>query len=322
MKPIAIAFSDLHLNDWKQFNQDDKRLKTQLEVLTEIEDKSEELKVPILFCGDLFHTDKQLSNNIINKTFPTLYDRFTGKGQNFYAISGNHDLDKFNSRLNPANSYLNVFDLICPKFCCLDWEFTMLGEYNLFGIPFLDDNNEMEVELKRLKAITPKGNKKRILMIHTILPGAKDNDGRDYTPLVEGVTDMGKFFEGFDLVLCGHIHKPMPLSKKVIQLGAPLQYRISDINAKLGYWIIYEDLSIEFARLEGYPEYKFYVSEDEKEEDGNYWVKIDELEEKSMEEGTYETFDSYDKKKSIIQKYCELHSINKVKESIMLKYLG
>jgi len=105
-------------------------------------------------------------------------------------------------------------------------------------------------------------------------------------------------------------------------LGAPLQYRISDINAKLGYWIIYEDLSIEFARLEGYPEYKFYVSEDEKEEDGNYWVKIDELEEKSMEEGTYETFDSYDKKKSIIQKYCELHSINKVKESIMLKYLG
>ena len=51
-KPIAIVFSDLHINNWSRFNEDKKRTLEQFRVLSILGKKSKKYNVPILFCGD------------------------------------------------------------------------------------------------------------------------------------------------------------------------------------------------------------------------------------------------------------------------------
>lgn len=320
-KPIAVVFSDLHLHDWKQFNENGRRTDLGMLVLYKLANRAKQLKVPILFCGDLFHNDKQLSNYLLELTLPRLVAHYNDpESEMTYAISGNHDLNRFNSEESRASSYVQTMAHITKKLTCIDFKSVGFEKFNLVGIPYLDDNNGLTAILKEKRhELNPK--KKNILMIHTILPGAKDNDGRDYTSLVDDIEDVDDYFEGFDLVLCGHIHKPMRIGKKVIQIGASLQYRVSDINAELGYWIIYDDLQAEFIPFTNFPVYKFYTEEAEKTDNFNYWVKVDEFEEKEMEDVTYNSFNSFNKRKDIIKDYCKINNIGKVKESIMLKYL-
>lgn len=57
-------------------------------------------------------------------------------------------------------------------------------------------------------------------------------------------------------------------------VGAPLQQRRTDMNCKMGYWMIYDDLSMEFIELKGYPKFIDVESQDDVENDGNYYTII------------------------------------------------
>lgn len=57
-------------------------------------------------------------------------------------------------------------------------------------------------------------------------------------------------------------------------IGAPNQQRRTDKNCKLGYWKIYEDLSMEFVPLKGFPKFKDVESEEDIKDDGNYYTII------------------------------------------------
>lgn len=108
-------------------------------------------------------------------------------------------------------------------------------------------------------------------MLHTDYPGAKDCDGR----IVDSVENLNlNILNRFDLVICGHIHKPQRLSKKVYMIGAPLQQRRTDKNTKLGYWKIYEDLSMKFVELKGFPKFIDVESEEDIKDDGNYYTVV------------------------------------------------
>ena len=138
----------------------------------------------------------------------------------------------------------------------------------VYGLPYIDNNIGLSDHLKKIELDK---HKKNILLLHTDYPGAKDTDGRE----INSVENLNvNILNKFDLVLCGHIHKPQRLSKKVYMIGAPLQQRRTDKDCKLGYWKLYSDLSMKFVELKGFPKFVDVESEDEIKDDGNYYTVL------------------------------------------------
>ena len=251
-KVIAIAFSDLHINLWDKFNTDNKRTLNHIEVLSRIKDVCVQKNIPALFCGDLVHKPENMDNELMDLILKPLIG--LGGDWDCFSISGNHDFCKNNSKNNQSPSWVNTFSTIVPWFTCIDWSSKPIVSKGkqiamVHGIPYLDHNLKLSEHVKSIKLSEDVPN---ILLLHTDYPGAKDNDGR----VVDSVENLNiNTLNRFDLVLCGHIHKPQRLSKKVYMVGAPMQQRRTDSKSKLGYWEVYSDMSMVFVPLKGFPEF-------------------------------------------------------------------
>lgn len=262
---IALAFSDLHLNLWAKFNDNNHRTLNSFRVLSTISKKCKKYNCPALFCGDFFHKAENLDQDlygILREEWGRSWDSY------MLAISGNHDIKKISRIGEKPNSWIYLLEGIEY----LDYGSTVLSAYSkdiiVHGVPYVDNNVGLSKYLSELKLDK---NKKHILLLHTDYPGAKDTDGRE----IDSVENLNlNTLNRFDLVLCGHIHKPQRLGKKVYMIGAPNQQRRTDKNCKLGYWKIYEDLSMEFVHLKGFPKFKDVESEEDIKDDGNYYTII------------------------------------------------
>lgn len=285
MKPIAIVFSDLHINLWSKFNEDNKRTLNNFRVLSVIKDICKANgNIPALFCGDLFHKPENIENDL----FEIVEDKFScldKGGFKCYAISGNHDMSKTNSIDKPSSSWVKTFSYYNRWLNCIDFKSEWLTDkvndnIRIIGVPYLDHNIKLSEYLKDI-SLDPMD--KNILMLHTDYPGAKDNDGRE----IGSVENLNlNVLNKFDLVLCGHIHKPQRLSKKVYMIGAPLHQRRTDRDSKLGYWELYSDLSMKFKELKDFPKFIDVESEDEIKDDGNYYTLIPKKEENTNKSTT------------------------------------
>lgn len=272
-KVIALAFSDLHLNQWAKFNENNERTENGFKVLSLIAERCSELKVPALFCGDMFHKPNVLDTSLLirftqwQKECYVKYPRFR-----CYAISGNHELPSVNKIDSLTKSILDCFEGYGPS----DWGFKILNKESIdigidvivHGVPYIDHNIGLCEYISKLKL--DKGSK-NILLLHTDYPGATDTDGRR----IDSVENINiNTLNRFDLVLCGHIHKHQRLAKKVYMIGAPIQQRRTDKNCEMGYWELYEDLSLKFIPLDNFPKFIDVESEEEVKDDGNYYTVI------------------------------------------------
>lgn len=269
-KVIAIAFSDLHIHDWAKFNQNNSRTLNHIKVLELIKAKCRKYGVPALFCGDLFHKPDNMSLNlfrIVNQKFRELdnpYEQWI-----MYAISGNHSLGGVAKYLQNYLSWVEEFSKLYNWLQCIDFQKVPLGDsYMLYGVPYLDHNIGLN---EYIKGIDLDKSKKNILMLHSDYPGAKDTDGSEVGSSENINTNL---LQKFDLVLMGHIHKPQKLGKKIIMLGAPLQQRRTDRDCEMGYWKIYEDLSVKFVPFKKFPRFIDVESEDQIKDDGNYYTVV------------------------------------------------
>ena len=274
-KLIAIAFSDLHLNIWAKFNEHHARTLNGFKVLDKIAGICSKERVPALFCGDLLHKPESLDSDLahymdewIENTLQK-YPKFK-----IFAIEGNHDLDKVNTFDKLQKGWISHFQ--CTKhrpspFIILSPKVppTCLAEdIFVIGIPYIDHNKDLGKNLKNINFIS---DSKYILLLHTDYPGAKDTDGR----VVDSSENINlNMINRFDLVLCGHIHKPQRLGKKIYMVGAPLHQRRTDRNCEMGYWKVYSDLSVKFVPLEEFPRFIDVESEDQVKDDGNYYTVI------------------------------------------------
>lgn len=265
MKPIAICFSDLHINIWAKFNDNKERTKNHFKVLSLLFREAHKYGCPILFTGDLFHKPEYISPELLNMWFK--YTRRLSKKYKVkvYCISGNHDIRDTSKIPNKPLSWVNV--LSNSNFICIDYEKVEIYKgITVYGIPYIDHNIGLNEYLKSLKL-----SGKNILLLHTDYPGAKDTDGR----VIGSVENLNlNILSRFDLVLCGHIHKPQQLSKKVYMIGAPLQQRRTDRNCKLGRWYIYKDLTIKFKPYLNFPKFIDVNSSEEVLDDGNYYTVL------------------------------------------------
>lgn len=320
MKPIAIVFSDLHLNDWSKHNQDNQRTLNHFRVLSIIMDLCKKYKCPALFCGDLFHHPEKMSkelHSLVCQYFHELcFDGNDTSDWDLYAISGNHDTP-FVSRIGEKpDSWLKDFSQIYYWLKSLDYtSVELVPKVRVYGIPYVDHNiglsnyvNQMDLDKSY----------RNILMLHTDYPGAKDCDGR----VVDSVENLNlNALNRFDLVLCGHIHKPQRLSKKVYMIGAPLQQRRTDKNQKLGYWKLYEDLSMKFVELKGFPKFIDVESEDEIKDDGNYYTIVPKKK-ASEQVNTPHKITKQLTKTSLAKQYLKEKGIkDKVKQDLLIKTL-
>lgn len=267
-KIIALAFSDLHLNLWSKFNKDNQRTFNGFKVMEIIAKRCEQLKVPALFCGDLFHKPENLDQELALIT-KTKFNGLSTIKWKMLAIEGNHDLQKVNSIDKPTNGWVDYFSnynwLENIGFGSLD--LSLPYQIMIHGVPYIDHNIGLS---KYLKELPLDKSCKHILLLHTDYPGAKDTDGR----IVDSVENINlNALNRFDLILCGHIHKYQRLSKKVYMVGAPLQQRRTDKNCKMGYLEIYSDLSVKFVPLD-FPKFIDVESEEDINDDGNYYTII------------------------------------------------
>jgi DNA repair exonuclease SbcCD nuclease subunit len=280
MKPLAIITGDWHIHKWKQFNQNNRRLKSNLDLFRLLGSKAKELDVPIIFTGDLFENAKQLHNSVITQSIKTYKKEIESKGVKFFAISGNHDQEEQNTINHHSSSYLEAFDEAFQSFKFLDKCIGYNKRLEIHGIPYLTGNVGFKELVRKIRKI-PKTRTIRILVIHTDLHGALSTDGRE-TGTTENIPkDLGKFFKGFDLVVSGHIHKPQIIvPNHVYMIGAPQQQNRGDKNCQMGYWILYDNLKMKFIPTY-YPMF-IEISEDEynqlstedKNSMSNYYIPI------------------------------------------------
>ena len=272
---IAIAFSDLHLNIWAKFNDSHRRTLNGFRVLDVIAGICHQKQVPALFCGDLLHKPESLDHDLalylndwINETIKK-YPDFR-----IFSIEGNHDLDRVNSIDDPQKGWIKFFEDTPERkspFRVLDSHtppVEIAEGIRVIGVPYIDHNKNLGKYLKSL-SLDPDG--KYILLLHTDYPGAKDTDGR----LVDSSENINvNMLNKFDLILCGHIHQPQRLGKKIYMIGSPLHQRRTDRNSDMGYWEVYSDLSVKFVPLKNFPRFIDVESEDQVKDDGNYYTVL------------------------------------------------
>ena len=317
MKPIAIAFSDLHINDWSKFNANGERTLNHFRVFSIIRHICNKYKCPALFCGDLFHKPENMSLDLFTLTINEF--KKLDEGWDMYAISGNHDMIYSNSPENPQESWMSSFGKLFDFIKNLDFNTATLEEpsIKIWGIPYLDHNKGLNEYIKKLiggNSLDP--HYKHILMLHSDYPGAKDTDGTEVGSCENLNTNL---LQKFNLVLMGHIHKPQRLMKKVIMVGAPLQQRRSDKDCDFGYWKIYPDCTAKFRRLDIFPKFIDVDSEDKIKDDGNYYTVVSKPQETKLEE--LPTISRDLSKKKIVRSYLKARGIEDPQKKKLLTKL-
>lgn len=313
MKVIGIVFSDLHLAEYTKFNSDNQRTLNNFRVLSLIKDKCLKHNCPAFFCGDFMHRPEYISTSLDELIIDNFLELNREAKFNIYGISGNHDLQKRNTIEILSPSHWNN---LCNRYSFLhnlDLNYHDFGKFMVMGVPYLDHNIGLNEYIKNIRIVKP-----TILLLHTDYPGAKDTDGVEVNTVENLNTNL---LSKFKLVLIGHIHKPQRLSKKVYMVGAPIQQRRTDKNCELGYWEIYEDFSVKFKRIKGFPKFIDVSSEEEIKDDGNYYTVI------ASKSGNMEVEDTPRitrelSKKSMVRKYMRAKGIkDKDKKSLLLKVI-
>jgi DNA repair exonuclease SbcCD nuclease subunit len=262
----AIFFSDIHFNRWYQFNVDNSRLKMQGEVLKHLFSLASAQKVPLIFGGDMFNNPKEIQNALWGYTmvlFKHLYSEYPDV--HVYAISGNHDMAEKNTLEHRSPSYVKTLAEVFPQFHCIDFKTQKFDGFSIYGIPYLEQDLGFN-DLLKTKQV--KG--KTILLVHTSLAGQKDTSGM---VVGDGTNIDTKLFAKFHKVMSGHIHKPGLVKKGFISIGAPMQLRLSDKGGRFGYWVLRDNLDVDFKEITFTPKFRLYKKASEITNSKDYWVK-------------------------------------------------
>lgn len=268
MKYLALLFSDLHLYIWPKFNKDNYRTKYYLSVLDKLFKKASRLNIPILFSGDLCHTPEGLSNTLLSMLLPFLLDLFNKyPNVHFYAISGNHDFEEVNSYYKRSPSYINTFANSIENFHIIDFDQHEFKKFAIFGIPYINFNEDYMDIIEKFKPIPGKCN---ILMNHNDYSKQQDVNGI-IIGRGENISEEG--FGKFDIVASGHVHKAEHLRNNIYSIGSPYQTRLTDLGGKFGYWLLTDNFKMKFKTIKGSPVYRLYKDPSEITNSFDCWIK-------------------------------------------------
>lgn len=248
IKPIAVKFTDLHIEDGA------------LEVCRGIALQAIGLAVKlgvkyIINGGDSFNSRKSQSLNCLI-LMREILDECERNGLVMIAIDGNHDKLMYNSEHSYMDVYSNHPALKLVKRIALFSDIAD-GLTVSFASFFSDDNQcssnaNYVANIKELSDMASSfKDRVNICVTHHGVDGAKANDGA----AVESDISR-KLFEAFDMTLIGHYHDEVMLGKKIHYVGSCRQAWYNETNDK-GFVVINSDGSYERVRSE----FKEYVEE-------------------------------------------------------------
>lgn len=329
IKLIGIASGDWHLAKFKSFSHLN-RLKWSLKAAEIIFEVCKNKGVPLYFTGDLFHTPKEIENEVMTKCLK-LFKEYL-KYIDVFAIPGNHDMCEKNTLNHKSPHYLEAFTIF-KKFHLLENNYAY-PDYDtiVYGIPYHDFEDDLITRIKEaskyIKKTISEEQPRKILLLHGNAPGATTPMGLELETSIP--RNLDKFFKHWDLVLFGHIHKPKKLSSKVYMLGSPSHQEASDEGCEMGYWEIYSDNSLKFIPLNEYlPEflsltenqYNYYDVACPKD-CPDYITIIEEGEKETNNEKSEEAFDTSLSRKKLASNYLKQKGIkNRDKEVALQKIL-
>lgn len=312
-----VAFSDIQIEDWKQYSHNNSRLYDNERILDHIRAECKRFKVPALFCGDLFDNPHYLSNRVLGVAMHW-FSKWQREEINLLAIPGNHDQCEQNSSTNRSPNYISMVSRVYPWIKDLSFRPERFGSYIISGIPYLTGNQEFEQLVRSEYRKIQDQPQRKILLIHTDLPGAIDTTGRE----IDSHSlkwNLKKIFKGWDLVLSGHIHKPQIIRSNILMLGATHHQRVSDAGTDMGYWLIYEDLTYKFIKLD-MPQFKYLKAGEKKPKDHHFYIEeIKGIVKQSDQKHDFNTV----KPDILANSYCRAKGIKSKKKRILLtKYLS
>ena len=255
--PIAIVYSDLHSHVWKQYNPEGLRNSVPGKVMALVSSLCIKYNVPAIFTGDMYHGYDDLPAESVIDTTIAYKEYFENPKILHFAISGNHDFISKNSYEFRSKSHLHAFSKVFNTFKLLDYEVGEVKGLTLFGIPYNNGNVDLKKFLKKYSLRESKKGNLRVLLLHTDWPGARDTSGYEIGSYDNISDEVQKHLKGFDLILCGHIHKHQVIGK-LVMVGAPNQQRVSDIGNDMGVLILYSDKSVEMVEVPEIPKFVEY----------------------------------------------------------------
>ena len=149
MKPIALAFADLHVNRWKSpegYTGD--RLLHSLRPLDIIGQRAKSLGIPILFCGDLIHKPKSIDNDVLESVVDYYNTYIEGLGVQFIGIDGNHDQSQKNTYRHQSPSYIRTFSKVFKTLTCINNDSWTNRDMVVCGIPYYTHNLGINKSIK------------------------------------------------------------------------------------------------------------------------------------------------------------------------------
>jgi len=317
----AIAFSDLHLTRYRQHNEGNRRLDNAIDVLRRIEVISRTYDCHKFFMGDLFDKEKHITNALFHDTLPFFGKIYKNDKRPTYAISGNHDQSDANLIGKPSYSYINTLAKTFKGIKCLDFKSQNFGDIEVYGVPYITHDLGLIEHIRKLK-IDP--SKMNVLLLHTTMPNVKETDGRvmhSHMP----TNDFEEAIAKFDLVLSGHIHRPMEMKigkTTVIQIGAPQQQRFTDRNCDMGYWVIYKNLEVEFIPFNKYPKFIELEPGETAPDNKNFYVETKVKKDKGITTIKKNKFNINSSSSKLARNYCkEKKIVNKVKRKALKESL-
>jgi DNA repair exonuclease SbcCD nuclease subunit len=243
-KPLFIIYSDIHHHIWSSFNENLRRTKIALKIEQFLFKKAEELNCRIIFAGDLIHNESHLTNDlftILIKHFRKLEKYKTM----WYGISGNHDQSSISVINKKPSNYIKNISYLNKNMQYIDYKTLYIEDigFKLYGIPYLTNDNGLHDYIDNLELDKKL---KNILIIHTTLPSCLDTNGKTIQTHSLGNNFLELVSNKFDLTITGHIHKPMLIKNNILQVGCPNQQRKTDKDCNMGYWVLYDDMSLKF----------------------------------------------------------------------------
>ncbi len=313
-----IIYSDAHLALWKQFNENNRRTKNGLDVVKRIKGITKVSKAHVLFLCDLFDKEKNIANRLMDETFPFLKKYLDSKLITTYAISGNHDQCDTNTIDKQSPNYINTLSKIFRGLECLDFKSRVFDDHILFGVPYITHDLGLIEYIENLKIDNSKVN---ILMLHTTMPNVRDTDNRKMESFMS-TNEFEKAIGRFDIVLSGHIHKPMSFKigkTQVVQVGAPQQQRFTDRKCEMGYWVMYEDFEMKFIPFTNYPKFVEIEPGKEKPKGKDFYVIAKKKKEDKQVDIEKKDFDIKLSGRKLARNYCKEKGIKSKKKKIALK---
>jgi DNA repair exonuclease SbcCD nuclease subunit len=236
----AIVFSDLHVHNYRQFNEGGRRLKNGIAFLDYIFKLADANNIRLIIMpGDLHNLMQIVSVKAVNAVVKCLKKNFDLYPQVIIvSVSGNHDYSEVNLLDKPAESALEHLAEVFPRFILLDYNYlyNTKGGSTILGIPYYEHKEHFISRLSSVEIQDTFSSKVFLLIHQTIGSGL---------PIEDTIEPTDPLFDNFSLVLNGHIHNNEQLTDKFINIGSPISRDAGDIGKQKGFWIVDLDNPVE-----------------------------------------------------------------------------